>query len=199
MKLFWYALLAIISVPTCGVGQVGSRQPLNVDFIAPGPRSEKCSPNSDPLYDRAAVLAQLAETLNRSVWGANANDYVFAVKADRPERFTVYDLTEPPNHGLPLGPCVNFLDHHVYHFSPIQKRYSFSHIVVLEQGNLKVFRSLNCPGRGESLEDVIEYVRPKLEHDRNNSEILNRIRDYRTYGIYTTVDTPTLQCGTTRR
>lgn len=194
MKNFFWVTVIIVSVSISGVCQKGKPEPKNVNGIGEPYETGKCSENPDALYSRQKTLEQLAEILNISVFGTKKDDFVFDVKDERPGRFTVYDLSEPPNKGIPLGKCINFLNNHVYHFSPMQKRYSFSHIVVLEDGNLKMFESINCKGKGDSLEDVISYLNEKLKEDKNKDDILNRVRNYRKYGIYTTVDTPTLQC-----
>ena len=154
----------------------------------------KCADNPDTLYSRQKTLERFAEILNMSVFGTKKTDFEFDVKDERPGRFTVYDLSEPPNKGIPLGKCINFLNNHVYHFSPMEKRYSFSHIAILENGDMKVFKSINCKGRGDSLEGVMSYLNEKLKGDKNKETILNRVKNYRKYGIYTTVDTPTLEC-----
>src|SRR5215207_10842214 len=156
-NVFWVTVI-IVSVSITGVFQKGKPEPKNVNGIGEPYETGKCSKNSDSLYDRQKILEQLAELLNISVFGTKKDDFVFEVKNERPARFTVYDLTEPPNKGIPLGKCINFLNNHVYHFSPMQKRYSFSHIAVLEDANLKVFKSINCKGKGDSLEDVIGYL-----------------------------------------
>lgn len=184
----------MISVSIVGVCQKDKPEPKNVNGIGEPYDTGKCSENSDSLYNRQKILEQLAEILNISVFGTEKGDFVFEVKNERPSRFTVYDLTQPPNRGTSLSKCINFLNNHIYHFSPIQKRYSFSHIVVLEDGNLKVFRSINCQGKGDSLKDVISYLKEKLEEDKSKDEILNRVKNYRKYGTYTTVDTPNLEC-----
>ena len=79
----------------------------------------------------------------------------------------------------------------------MEKRYSFSHIGILEDGSLKVFKSINCKGRADSLEDVLAYLIEKLKDDKNKQEIISRVKNYRKYGLYTTVDTPTLECKPT--
>jgi hypothetical protein len=66
--------------------------------------------------------------------------------------------------------------------------YSFSHIIILEGGNLKVFRSINCRDRGDKLEGVIEYVTLKLAGDENKHEIIDRVINYRKYGRYVRMD-----------
>ena len=194
MKNIFWIVIIIVSVSITGVCQGIPTTKKNESGLFEPYDTGKCSENSDSLYNRQKTLEQLAEILNVSVFGTKKDDFVFGVKNERPSRFTIYDLTEPPNKGTSLSKCVNFSKSHVYHFSPIQKRYSFSHIVVLEDGNLKVFKSINCKGKGDSLEDVINYVSPKLKDNKNKDEILNRVKNYRKYGIYTTVDTPNLQC-----
>lgn len=194
MKIFFWIIVTVVSVSITRIGQEGKPKTKNVDGIGEPFETGQCSKNPEPLYNRPRVLEQLAEMLNISVFGPRKDDFKFEVEHERPGRFTVYDLTEPPNKGIPLGKCINFLNNHVYHFSPMEKRYSFSHIVILENGNLKVFRSINCKGKGDSLEDVIRYLTQKLKDDKNKQAILRRVKSYRKYGIYTTVDTPNLQC-----
>ena len=120
---------------------------------------------------------------------------MFDVKDERPLKFTIFDLTEISNKGTSLSDCVKLKNNHVYHFAPIQKRYSFSHIVILEDGVAKVFRSINCKNKGDSLEDVISYLSQKLKDNSDKQKILDRVKNYRKYGIYTTVDTPYLECS----
>lgn len=199
MKNFFWVMVIIISVSIAGICQKGKPEPKNVNGIGEPYDTGKCSENPDSSYNRQETLEQLAEILNISVFGMKKDDFVFGVKNERPSRFTVYDLTEPPNKGTSLSKCINFLNNHVYHFSPIQKRYSFSHIAVLEDGTLKVFRSINCKGKGDSLEDVTSYLDEKLKEDKNKDEVLIRVKNYRKYGIYTTVDTPNLQCKSSAR
>ena len=187
----------VISVSITGVCHKIKPKTNDVSNIFESFEIEKCAENADALYNRQRILGQLAETLNMSVFGTRKGDFKFAVENERPREFTVYDLTEPTNKGLPLGGCINFLNNHVYHFSPMEKRYSFSHIVILEDGDLKVFKSINCKGKGDSSEDVISYLNEKLKDDRNKQEIISRVKNYRKYGIYTTVDTPSLQCKPT--
>ncbi len=201
MKNLLWVMVIIVSVSTTGICQKGGpnknkRKPTTNDVsgLYEPYETGTCSENPDSLYNRQKVLEQLAEILDISVFGMKKDDFVFDVKNERPSRFTIYDLSEPPNKGTSLSKCINFRDNHIYHFSPILKRYSFSHIVVLENGNLKVFNSINCKGRGDSLEDVIGYLKDKLKEHKDKEAILNRVKNYRKYGIYATVDTPDLEC-----
>lgn len=145
----------------------------------------RCNPNPDSLYDRSRVLDELAEILNKSIPEySNAVGRGFYSDNERGIGFFVVDLTNPSNRDLKLQDCVNFISGHVYHVAPPDLHYSLSHIVILEDGKLKVFRSVNCPSRGDRLEDAINYISAKLSHARQRDEIIDRLRQYRKYGEY---------------
>ena len=151
--------------------------------------SSKCRPNLDPSYERSSVLEQIATILNQSIPEySHANSKGFYADSDNAIGFFVVDLTSPSNKYVALQDCVDFLDNHVYHVAPLQSPYSLSHIVILERGSLKVFRSINCPGRGDRLEDVIAYLNTLLTNDKNKNQIINRVRHYRKYGYYYSMD-----------
>jgi hypothetical protein len=117
----------------------------------------------------------------------------YGVKNGRAGKFFVHDLTEPANKQW-TRECVNFVDNHVYHFSSLWMPLSFSHIVVLEDGRLKIFRAVNCPGKGDDLETVISYLSDKLKNDKARDEIIERVKNYRRYGAYFTVDDKDIKC-----
>jgi hypothetical protein len=151
--------------------------------------SSKCRPNSDPSYERSSVLEQLATILNQSIPEySRANSKGFYTDSDNAIGFFVIDLTDPSNKYVALQDCVDFIDHHVYHVAPLQSPYSLSHIVIPERRGLKVFRSINCPGRGDRLDDVITYLNTLLINDNKKNQIINRVRRYRQYGYYYSMD-----------
>ncbi|MCD9189176.1 MAG: hypothetical protein LUM44_22360 [Pyrinomonadaceae bacterium] len=193
MKFLFGIIIIINAISICGVCQEKGSNVSKNKVVSQNIDSEKCSENPDALYNRQQILEQLAEILNVSVFADKKYNYEFSVEDEKPKRFFIYDLTETSNKGTSLD-CVKLKNNHIYHFAPIKKRYSFSHIVVLENGNLKVFKSINCKGKGDILEDVINYASAKLKDDKNKDEILNRVRNYRKYGIYYSVDAPNLQC-----
>jgi len=194
MKCIFWVIVAIISLSISGVSQKGKPETRKGESAVAGRENQRCTKNPDPLYKRPTILAQFAEILNISVFGTRKDDYVFKVENERPLKFTIYDLTDTSNIGSSLDDCIKLINNHVYHFAPIQKRYSFSHIVILEDGAIKVFRSINCPGKGDNLEDVLSYLSQKLKDNKDKGKILSRVKNYRKYGIYTIVDTPDLQC-----
>lgn len=153
-----------------------------------------CSESPDKLYNRLKVLEQLADILNESV-----PEYVkvgnprFAVKNERGNLFFVYDLTDPSNNPS-LTACIDFKNNHIYHFAPLEFNFSYSHILILEDGKLKVFRSIDCWNRGDKLEDVISYVSKKLENNKNKDEIIERVKNFRKYGKYFQLDSPIIPC-----
>lgn len=80
-------------------------------------------------------------------------------------------------------------------YAPGDAHYSLSHIVIFEDGRLKVFRSINCPVRGDKLEDVINYVRGRLAQDKNRERIIRRLRNYKKYGFYGSLDHAAFICN----
>lgn len=149
-----------------------------------------CPPNSDSIYNRQAILRKLDQILKKSI----------PYYREFPSMgFFVYDLTDPSNNyrswrdRLPEESCINFIDNHVYHFSASKLHSSKSQIVFLEDGKLKVFNSINCKNSKQNLASVISYVSEKLGDDKES--IITRIKHYRRYGIYNTVDQTNWSCG----
>lgn len=143
--------------------------------------------NSDKLYDRWKVLNQLSDVLRNSVSEKVKEQlsWRFLTEESRASGFFVYDLTEPSNKQTSLLERVEFKNNHIYHFAFIDAPFSFSNIAVLEDGKLKIFKAINCKGKGDSLEDVISYLTEKLKKDKNKDKIIKRVKNYRSYGIYT--------------
>ncbi len=156
---------------------------------------KRCEENSDSLYNRREVLEKLATILNDSAPGyENYERNGFYVNDDdRPRYFFVYDLTDLTNKGTSLS-CVDFKNNHVYHFAAHYIPFSFSHIVILEGGNLKVFRAINCENSKDKLGDVIVYLNQKLKDDTSKDKIISRVKDYRKYGSFVTVDDTYIRC-----
>ena len=134
---------------------------------------------------RSRVLDDLADILNKSIpeYSAGGNRGFYS-DDERGIGFFVVDLMNPSNKDLTMDDCVDFINGHVYHVAPSDSHYSLSHIVILEEGKLKVFRSVNCPSRGDRLEDAINYITAKLSQDKQRDEIIVRVRNYRRYGFY---------------
>ena len=147
-----------------------------------------CPVNPDARYSRQATLEKLAAILDKSI-----PEYKklyptgFYVNNKGAATFDIYDLVDPANSESVRGGtrCVRFVDRHIYHLYPAVYGFSFSHIVVLEDGNLKVFKSVNCEGRGDTIDAVLDYLRRKGGYDE---QTLARVSRYREFGIYTRTD-----------
>lgn len=157
-----------------------------------------CPENRDKLYPRRDTLQRFADILKDSIPEfERQRGLKFEVRDGETQSFGVYDLTDPSNAASrSAGTCTELIDNHVYHVVPGQNDYSFSHIIILEGGNLKVFRSINCRDRGgDKLEDVIAYLNAKLADDKSKDEVIGRVREYRKYGKYVRMDNfSTLRC-----
>ena len=143
---------------------------------------------------------------------SDGNDRAFLQRLDRILRqeisfynefpsmgFFVYDLTDPSNSYIssPRGNeeqgCITFKDGHVYHFSPLELAASKSQIAFLEGGKLKVFNSINCKEGKAGLEGVLNHAAEKLSGE-NKEDAITRLKHYRRYGRYRTVDTTEYRC-----
>jgi hypothetical protein len=155
-----------------------------------GETGSQCSNNADNRYDRQVFLEKLNSTLKNSI----------PVYAQFPSRgFFVYDLNDPTNKYVPAqyakaDACIRFINNHVYHFAPVEFIFSESHVAVLEDGHLKIFKSINCKDSNEHLTDVIAYLEKRLKKDRDREELLSRLRDYRAYGFYMNTDSTRVPC-----
>jgi hypothetical protein len=149
-----------------------------------------CPENRDKLYPRRDTLQRFADILKNSIPEFEEHTGLkFEVRDGETQSFGVYDLTDPSNAGsTAAGTCTELIDNHVYHVVPGLNDYSFSHIIILEGGNMKVFRSINCRDRGDKLEDVIAYLNAKLIDGKSKHEVLGRVREYRKYGKYVRMD-----------
>lgn len=160
-----------------------------------GQTKEECLVNSDKLYDRKRMIKQLGKALNKSVpenvWGK----YGVTDNGNSPAGFFIFDLTDPSNKDITSTGCIEFKRDHIYHFAPFDFAFSLSHIAVLENGKVKIFKSINCQDRGDKLEEVIAYLNQKLANDKNKDEILERVKNYKKYGKYFKMDNySTLVC-----
>lgn len=177
-------------------------EPFNSQFPT---LSKKCTPNLNNQYNRLETLERLGGVINQTaVDYYNAKYKIkktitnpkFVQKDERPIGFFVYDLTDTSNKTAPLGDCIDFVDNHIYHFSLIHTPDSFSHIVFLNNGELKIFKAVNCEN-GDKIEDVINYLGEKLKNDISKDEILDRVKHYRKYGIYGATEGGTPLCEPT--
>lgn len=115
----------------------------------------------------------------------------------RPFGFTVYDLNDPTNFTDPGEGCINFIENHIYHFSPIQLYTSHSFFVIPQGRNLLIFRRVNCQDtKDNTIEDVVKFAETLLKDNKSKDEIIDRIKNYRKFGLYLTIDTLEISCNT---
>lgn len=82
----------------------------------------------------------------------------FTLKNDRPFGFFIFDLVDTLNKVVSLNDCIEFKDNHIYHFAPLDNPFSFSHILILNGKEKKVFKFINCENKGEDVSAVLRYV-----------------------------------------
>lgn len=147
-----------------------------------------CRP-SKLAVDEFGHLETMASFLNSEIPQFKVKDdpLGFYVQNGRPKNFFVYDLVDTAKNSYqpyPPRAAVTIAANGVYHFSPRNFRFSYSHIAVISGGKMKIFRLLNCAG-GDKIEDVISFVKTNLNYD---DEIRRRILNYRLHGIYFKTD-----------
>jgi hypothetical protein len=194
MKHFLYTIIVIIVIPITVMCQI-KKDCLDKDkSLSRENNIEKCKENPDNLYNRQKILEQLANLLSSSIPKYKKYFPDFYVENESAGGFFIYDLTDISNKDISTTDCIKFQNNHVYHFSPYYIPFSFSHILILEDGNLKIFKSINCEGKGDRLEDVVTYLNEKLKDDKNKDEIISRVKNYRKYGSYWTDDDVHVYC-----
>ena len=137
-----------------------------------------CPKNPDPLYDRNEVQKKFAENLTKSM-GIEGQGY--QIKNNQPLGFAIFDLTNPSNKSFGVK-CVDFIDGHIYHFSPIYFDQAESSIAVLESGKIKFFEKINCGDIDKKLKEVIDYVKQISDKYDITEQIIQRVANYRRYG-----------------
>ena len=146
-------------------------------------------PNKDKLYSRFRILREFGDLIeSQTLKNLKRNYLPYSFEESRVAGFFIYDLTEPSNRQTSMLERVEFKNNHIYHFADIDLPFSFSNIAVLEDGKIKIFKTINCEGKGDSLEDVVAYLNEKLKDDRNKDEIIKRLNNYREYGVYAAYD-----------
>ncbi|HEY9046891.1 MAG TPA: hypothetical protein VIN08_13400 [Ohtaekwangia sp.] len=131
----------------------------------------------------ADVLNGLVPNYNRTYTkGFHVNN------ACRLEGVFICDFVDTLNVERTYNECIKFLDGHIYHFSAIENESSYSNIAIINGEDLKIFRALNCPGKGDKVEDVVRYVKNSMTGIISNEALIQRILNYRQYGIYVMED-----------
>jgi hypothetical protein len=194
MKSIWGITTFILSISILGIPQTDQNCRIKNAVMTGQKTVKRCPANPDPLYDREKILEQLAEVLNASSPGFRKyEDRGFYLEDERPQQFFIFDLADPSNKSTPSSGCINFLNNHIYHFAARYIPFSLSHMAILKDGKLKLFKSINCEESKDSIDDVIRYVKRRVNLN-DKDQIMQRVKDYRKYGEYFTVDDLVIRC-----
>ena len=138
----------------------------------------------DGKYNRKKVFNEFANTLNLLVpgWGIDGKGFYVNEECQLIGGF-IWDITDTMNKETTLNECIALKEGHIYHFSPLKKTYSYSNIAILKDGSVKIFKAINCPEKGDKLEDVIKYITDNLPAITDKG-LINRVKNYRKYGTY---------------
>lgn len=139
------------------------------------------------LYDKEKVFTELNIVLNNSVPEYKSiTDIGFSNTSEGVTiGYTIRDLTDTTNVNKRTpddkGDGIKFIENHFYHFAPVIMSMSYSHIAYLEDGKIKVFKSINCIDRGDSFDEFIIFAKTKL---KGNNDVLENLKNYRDFGEY---------------
>lgn len=131
-----------------------------------------------------SVLNEFAPEYSTVIDGGFSN-----TKEGLPMGYTIFDLNDPDNYSiLSENKSISFNEGHFYHFSSIFMDMSFSHIAYLDKGKVIIFKAVNCFDKGDDFNELIDFANKKLENNPHKKEIMERIQNYRNYGLYSIVD-----------
>src|SRR5438309_2269907 len=107
--------------------------------------------------NRKEILMKFANVLNSLVLDYKANDDggLFDKTNCRLIGTFIWDITDTSKKEITTGNCIQFKEGHIYHFAPVRKRDSYSSIAIIKKGDIKIFRAVNCPEKGDRIEDAI--------------------------------------------
>jgi len=146
---------------------------------------------SDGKYNRQKVITEFANTLNmlKPNRGNDKKGFYLDQKCQLVGAF-IWDITDTLNNETILNDssCIALREGHIYHFSPTRIKYSYSNIAILNNGRVIIFKAINCPNRGDKLEDVIQFIIDSLHSSEPKEELINRVKNYRKYGAYLGTD-----------
>ena len=142
---------------------------------------------SSKLYNKDEVLTELNSILNSSVPEYKSINEMGFSNTDEGVTigYTIRDLTDTTNVNKrtpdDMGDGIKFVENHFYHFVPVIMSMSYSHIAYLEDGNIKVFKSINCIDKGDDFDEFIAFAKTKL---KGNNDVLKNLKNYRDFGEY---------------
>ena len=131
-------------------------------------------------------LLKIANVLNQHIpeYSTSYDSKGFYFDKGIPKNFFIYSLTDTSNNKFPIEEPIGINKNGIYHFSPLRYEISFSHIAVIDSGNMEIFSFLNCKN-GETIDEVIEHIKSKRVFEGVDFTI---IRNYRNYGYYFQID-----------
>ena len=153
----------------------------------------KCNTNRQishvPNYDRTYILSQFVLTLNeqkKKCFGDNYGN--FSIENDYAYGFFVYDLFDTTNYEEPNEKKVDFIENHIYHFSSYDYSLGISCIGFLNEGELIIFKAINCIREGDNINDVIQYIDSVGVNESLSRELLFRLKNYKHYSYFIKYD-----------
>lgn len=113
--------------------------------------------------------------------------YHFSVdcKTHEVRGFNIHDMLDTTNYiQYRKGKC-KILPNHLYHIYAWEYALSTSNLLYIdEQGKVTFFEAVNCSNRGNSLEEVEEFINKTVIDEDKKKELLKVLPFYRDFGMY---------------
>jgi len=144
-----------------------------------------CSYSFYPLNDSSNAekyfLEIIKNIINQQVFQTDSvANYIFDIEGERPWKFFVYDLTDNTFILQDDSKIPEF--GHLYHFSTLKIRYSFSNICIVTSKGYAIYKKINCLDSFCNPQILLDFL--KREDIKVSNSLKKRILNYRKYGKY---------------
>jgi len=153
-------------------------------------KEQGCCSDTISSFDKKSVLNSFVSTMKSLIPDYKGSDNRgFSVSRDcRLVDIFIYDLTDTTNFEVGYEGCIDFKEGHIYHFASIINQLSYSNIAILYHGQVKLFTAINCPGKGDRLQDVMDFINSSMPQVKDNTDLVSRVSNYRKFGFYRSED-----------
>jgi len=136
---------------------------------------------NDCVLNTTIFLNMVTDIINEQVFQADSiSEYIADSNYNYPWNFFIFDLTD--NRFIFNVESVKLVVGHVYHFSAIRFRYSFSNICVIMPNYYAIFKKINCLDNFCNPQIILDGL--SITDTKVSNSVKRRILNYRKFGKY---------------
>ncbi len=99
--------------------------------------------------------------------------------------FNIHDMLDTTNYISYNKGNFKMIKNHLYHFYSWEYSLSTNNLLYIDkEGNMTFFEAVNCSNRGNSLEEVREFISQAIVNEDSKRELLKVLPFYRDFGFY---------------